>query len=80
MCLELLLQIAMVPSRERMLLFTTFADSKEFDPGKDHSRAMLDAKQAEYSKRKDVALETVVFSGEPTSLVDRTRRDIDRGR
>ena len=31
---------------------------QDFDPENDHSRAMLDAKQAEYPRRKDVALAT----------------------
>ena len=57
----LLLQVAMVPSRERTFLFTTFADLQHFDAKKDHSRAILDAKRAEYDSRTDIALATVVF-------------------
>ena len=70
-----LLQVAMLPGRERMLLSLRGADSRDFDPSEDHSAALLSALQVEHPTSADhVTLATVVFDSlnpnpTPTSLV-----------
>eukprot|EP01043_Picozoa_sp_COSAG02_P026203 COSAG02_NODE_1502_length_12258_cov_12.486142_7_plen_131_part_00 len=44
----LLLQVAMVPGRERMLLYTRVEDMTDFDPKTKHSQEELDALRAKY--------------------------------